>query len=72
MTEARSLQRQFHRAQRLEAIGTLASGLPTISTTSSLPFLMAAGLLKSETDSSTGKRMLSIIESSADRGAGNC
>lgn len=70
ITEARSLQRQFHRAQRLEAIGTLASGIAHDLNNILSPILMAAGLLRGETESESAQRMLNIIESSADRGAG--
>jgi two-component system, cell cycle sensor histidine kinase and response regulator CckA len=70
ITEARSLQKQFHRAQRLEAIGTLASGIAHDLNNILSPILMAAGLLRTETDSPSAERMLNIIESSADRGAG--
>jgi PAS domain S-box-containing protein len=70
ITEARSLQKQFHRAQRLEAIGTLASGIAHDLNNILSPILMAAGLLRSDTQSPSGQRMLNIIESSAERGAG--
>jgi two-component system, cell cycle sensor histidine kinase and response regulator CckA len=70
ITEARSLQKQFHRAQRLEAIGTLASGIAHDLNNILSPILMAAGLLRPDTQSLSGQRMLNIIESSADRGAG--
>jgi nitrogen-specific signal transduction histidine kinase/CheY-like chemotaxis protein len=70
MTEARSLQKQFHRAQRLEAIGTLASGIAHDLNNILSPILMAAGLLRGDNTSSSAERMLNIIESSANRGAG--
>jgi PAS domain S-box-containing protein len=70
MTEARSLQRQFHRAQRLEAIGTLASGIAHDLNNILSPILMAAGLLRGDNTSASAQRMLNIIESSAGRGAG--
>lgn len=70
ITEARSLQRQFHRAQRLEAIGTLASGIAHDLNNILSPILMATGLLRMETSSPSAERMLNIIEGSADRGAG--
>jgi len=70
MTEARSLQKQFHRAQRLEAIGTLASGIAHDLNNILSPILMATGLLRTDCPSENGQRMLNIIEGSADRGAG--
>jgi PAS domain S-box-containing protein len=70
ITEARSLQKQFHRAQRLEAIGTLASGIAHDLNNILSPILMAAGLLRADNTSPSALRMLNIIESSADRGAG--
>jgi PAS domain S-box-containing protein len=69
-TEARSLQKQFHRAQRLEAIGTLASGIAHDLNNILSPILMAAGLLRADNTSPSAQRMLNIIESSAGRGAG--
>jgi two-component system cell cycle sensor histidine kinase/response regulator CckA len=70
MTEARSLQRQFHRAQRLEAIGTLASGIAHDLNNILSPILMASGLLRADNVAASAQRMLNIIESSANRGAG--
>jgi PAS domain S-box-containing protein len=71
MTEARQLEKQFLRTQRLESIGTLASGIAHDLNNILSPILMATGLLRRECEASPdAQRMLNIIESSADRGAG--
>jgi PAS domain S-box-containing protein len=70
-TEARQFEKQFLRTQRLEAIGTLASGIAHDLNNILSPIMMAAGLLRRELqDDADGTRMLNIIESSANRGAG--
>lgn len=71
ITEERQLERQFHRAQRLEAIGTLASGIAHDLNNILSPIIMAAGLLQSECENSPDAlRMVNTIEASAVRGAG--
>lgn len=70
VTEHRALEQQFLRAQRLEAIGTLASGVAHDLNNILTPMLMAAGLLQNHVAGETERRMLSLIEQSAQRGAG--
>jgi len=69
-TEARQLEKQFLRTQRLEAIGTLASGIAHDLNNILSPIMMATGLLRRELKNPDATRMLNIIEGSASRGAG--
>ena len=70
-TNARQLERQFLRAQRLESLGTLASGIAHDLNNILSPILMATGLLRRTLEKDPdGTRMLQIIENSAERGAG--
>ncbi len=71
ITEQKKLEEQFLHAQRMEAIGTLASGVAHDLNNILAPVLMVAGLLKSRPDfSARDVELLSIIENSAHRGAG--
>jgi PAS domain S-box-containing protein len=71
ITDARQLEKQFLRAQRLESIGTLASGIAHDLNNILSPILMSAGLLRRRhTHDAETLRMVGIIESSAERGAG--
>jgi PAS domain S-box-containing protein len=70
-TDARQFERQFLRAQRLESIGTLASGIAHDLNNILSPILMASGLLRRSLEKDEdGLRMLNIIANSAERGAG--
>lgn len=70
-TNARQLERQFLRAQRLESLGTLASGIAHDLNNILSPILMATGLLRRTLEKDEDSmRMLQIIENSAERGAG--
>ncbi len=70
-TNARQFEKQFLRAQRLESIGTLASGIAHDLNNILSPILMASGLLKRSIEhDEDAQRMLKIIESSAERGSG--
>ncbi len=69
-TNARQFERQFLRAQRLESIGTLASGIAHDLNNILSPILMASGLLHKALESDPeALRMLKIIEHSAERGS---
>jgi len=70
VTETKKLESQFLRAQRLEGIGTLASGIAHDLNNILSPILMSCGILKKEFEDEDSQKMLSIIESSAERGAG--
>jgi PAS domain S-box-containing protein len=70
VTETRKLESQFLRAQRLEGIGTLASGIAHDLNNILSPILMSCGILRKEFEDEDTLKMLSIIEGSAERGAG--
>jgi PAS domain S-box-containing protein len=71
ITEKRRLEAQFLRAQRLESIGSLASGVAHDLNNVLTPIRMAVGLLKLKlppTDAE-GQRVLASLETNAARGA---
>jgi signal transduction histidine kinase/ActR/RegA family two-component response regulator len=68
--ERRVLQEQFLRVQRMEAIGTLASGLAHDLNNILAPMLMAAGLLKMKLTTPRDQKIVAMIESGAQRGTG--
>lgn len=70
MTETKKLESQFLRAQRLEGIGTLASGIAHDLNNILSPILMSCGILRREFEDEDTIKMLNIIEGSAERGAG--
>jgi PAS domain S-box-containing protein len=70
MTETKKLESQFLRAQRLESIGTLASGIAHDLNNILSPILMSVSLLRRTMKEPDNERMLNIVESSAERGAG--
>ena len=69
VTERKNLEAQFLRAQRLEAIGTLAGGVAHDLNNILAPVLMAASLLKDAADNPRDREMLTMVERSAQRGA---
>ena len=69
ITETKKLESPFLRAQRLESIGTLASGIAHDLNNILSPILMATGILK-QTVPKHDQQMVEIIEASAERGAG--
>ena len=69
-TETKKLESQFLRAQRLEGIGTLASGIAHDLNNILSPILMSCGILRREFTDEDSTKMLNIIEGSAERGAG--
>ncbi|MBD2089838.1 response regulator [Microcoleus sp. FACHB-1515] len=71
VTEKKQLEAQFLRVQRMESIGTLASGIAHDLNNILTPILATAQLLKmqlTEIDDRT-QRMLEIVESNTKRGA---
>ncbi len=70
LTETKKLESQFLRAQRLEAIGTLASGIAHDLNNILAPILMSVGFLRKINTDAEAASFLNIIETSADRGAG--
>ena len=70
LTETKKLESQFLRAQRLEAIGTLASGIAHDLNNILAPILMSVGFLRKGNTCPDTESFLNIIETSAERGAG--
>jgi PAS domain S-box-containing protein len=69
ITQKKQLEAQFLRAQRLESIGTLASGIAHDLNNVLAPILMTAQLLESQLHDERSKRLLPILISNAKRGA---
>ncbi|MBW4631371.1 MAG: response regulator [Iphinoe sp. HA4291-MV1] len=69
ITQKKELETQFFRAQRLESIGTLASGIAHDLNNVLAPILMTAQLLESQLHDARSKRLLPILISNAKRGA---
>ena len=70
ITEQKRLEEQLLRAQRMEAIGTLASGLAHDLNNILAPVLMAPGILKEQLTDPQQRHLLELVEISANRGAG--
>ena len=69
ITEKKELEAQFFRAQRLESIGTLASGIAHDLNNILAPIMMAAPLIRRSNDPKVSEKMLATIETSVQRGA---
>jgi PAS domain S-box-containing protein len=69
VTEHKKLESQFLRAQRLESIGTLASGVAHDLNNVLAPILMSAPLLRDEIPPRLREKIIDTIEQSAERGA---
>ncbi|MBD2604251.1 response regulator [Scytonema hofmannii FACHB-248] len=69
ITQKKQLEAQFLRAQRLESIGTLASGIAHDLNNVLAPILMTAQLLETQLDDVRSKRLLPILVTNAKRGA---
>jgi len=70
ISETKKLESQFLRAQRLESIGTMASGIAHDLNNILSPILMAVGILRRSLGEGDHDKLLNIVESSAERGAG--
>ena len=70
VTERKKLEQQFLRAQRLESIGTLASGLAHDLNNVLAPITMAIPLLREKPRDHAEKEILETLECSARRGEG--
>ncbi len=62
------LEKQFLRAQRLESVGLMASGIAHDLNNIFLPITMVIGLLQSRLVDEEGRKYLSLLESSTDKG----
>jgi PAS domain S-box-containing protein len=69
ITEKKKLEAQLLRAQRLESIGTLASGLAHDLNNVLAPILMTVSFLKEEIEDETISGMIHTLETCARRGA---
>lgn len=69
ITEKKKLEAQFHHAQRLETIGTLAGGIAHDLNNVLAPILMSIELLENKLTDEKSKRLVSTIEASARRGS---
>ncbi|MBS0660146.1 MAG: PAS domain S-box protein [Verrucomicrobia bacterium] len=69
VTEQRRLAAQSLRAQRLESVGTLASGVAHDLNNILAPILMAAPMLRETASAEQQESFISLIETSARRGA---
>ena len=69
ITEKKQMEAQFLRAQRLESIGTLASGIAHDLNNVLAPIMMTAQLLESQMQDERSRKLLPILISNAKRGA---
>jgi len=69
ITQKKQLETQFLRAQRMESIGTLASGIAHDLNNMLSPILMSVPLLKAKLSDERSHKVLSIVENNAKRGA---
>ncbi len=69
ITQKKELEKQFLRAQRMESIGTLASGIAHDLNNVLSPILMSVQLLRNKSRSENEISMLGILENNAKRGA---
>jgi len=69
ITQRKQLEKQFLRNQRMESIGTLASGIAHDLNNVLSPILMAVQLLKNKAPEENHHQILSIVESNVKRGA---
>ncbi len=69
ITKQKNLETQFLRAQRMESIGTLASGVAHDLNNILAPILMSAPILRQEMPAAERDGIISTIELSAERGA---
>jgi PAS domain S-box-containing protein len=69
ITDQKRVEDQFLRAQRLESIGTLASGVAHDLNNALVPILMVTPLLRGNPPKEEREKFLAIVESSAERGA---
>ena len=69
ITERKDLERRFFRAQRMESIGTLASGIAHDLNNVLAPVLMSIELLKDDTAADERLQIIDMIEASTRRGA---
>ena len=69
ITERKELERQLLHSQRLEAVGTLASGVAHDLNNILTPLLMASGLLRDSLAKPADRELMAMIEKGGRRGA---
>ena len=69
ITERKKLEQQFFRAQRMESIGTLASGIAHDLNNALAPILMSLDLLRMQFPDEESQELLAIVSGSAQHGA---
>ncbi len=69
ITEQRQLEEKFMRAQRMEALGTLASGIAHDLNNILSPMLMVGALFRDKLQAAEDQALLDMVERSARRGA---
>jgi len=69
ITEKKKLEEQFLRAQRMESLGALASGVAHDLNNVLTPLLISVQLLKEKTTDDDGRRILESLETNVKRGA---
>ena len=69
ITEKKKLEGQFLRTQRIESIGTLASGIAHDLNNVLAPILMAVPMLRESTENTKQRHILDTLEKSSQRGA---
>jgi len=69
ITERKQLEEQFLRAQRLESLGALVSGIAHDLNNALSPIVMGVDILRAQADLKSSKAMLDTIGSSAKRGS---
>ena len=69
ITEQKKLEAQFLRSQRLESVGTLASGIAHDLNNSLAPILMSVQLLEKKIQDPQSRHLLAILETNTKRSA---
>jgi PAS domain S-box-containing protein len=69
LRDRKKIEAQLLRNQRMESIGTLAGGIAHDLNNALAPIMMSVEILKQKLNDDQSRRMLSILESSARRGA---
>ena len=69
ITERKELEAQLRRSQRLEAVGTLASGVAHDLNNILTPVLMASGILKEKLRDREDRDLMAMLDSGGRRGA---
>jgi PAS domain S-box-containing protein len=69
ITEKKSFESQFLRAQRMEGIGALADGIAHDLNNILTPLLVSTQVLKEKVTDSDGKRLLEALQANVQRGA---